>query len=110
MAEFFDYDPVHQVTSYFDFDENTGMASIRKEQDVQPYLDFAKEVRNQGLSDKRFKGDGYWCMYAVIPQVVEVALLNKGINIHNPDHTKAMMAEINTNYPWLKTTDMHHDH
>lgn len=109
MAEFFDYDPTHQTTSYFDFDELTGTASIRKEQDVQPYLDHAKEIRNTQAADKSLKNDGYWCQYAIIPQVVEVALLNKGINIHNPDHTKKMMAEINTNYPWLKTTDLHHD-
>ena len=109
MAEFFDYDPVTRVTSYFDYDDNTGVATIRKEQDVGPILDYAAEVRNTGVADKSLRKDAYWCMYAMIPEVVQVALLNKGINIHNSNHTKAMMREINSNYPWLKTTDLHHD-
>jgi len=109
MSEFFDYDPVKQVTSYFSFDEMTGTATIRKEQDVQPILDYAAEIRNTGRADDNLKEEGYWCMYALIPEVVQVALLNKGINIYDPADTKKMMQEINTNYPWLKTTDMHHD-
>jgi hypothetical protein len=31
-------------------------------------------------------------------------LKQKGIDMYNPDHTKALVKEINENYPYLKLT------
>ena len=35
-------------------------------------------------------------------------LKQKGIDIYNKDQTKELLKEINTNYPWLKTTTKKH--
>jgi hypothetical protein len=49
-----------------------------------------------------------WVHYASIPPIIEMQLKAKGIDIYNKDQTKELLKEINTNYPWLKTTTKHH--
>jgi len=39
---------------------------------------------------------------------VEMELKKKGIDIYNPHQTKELIKEINTNYPYLKTTTAKH--
>ena len=55
------------------------------------------EMWNKGVQQE-------WAHFASIPPVVEMKLKQKGIDIYNPDHTKAMIKEINENYPYLKLT------
>jgi len=108
MSEFFDYDPLTGVKSFFDYDELSGVATIREEQNIQPFVDYATKVRNSGLTDKGIKED--WWKYCIIPTVVQLELLNKGINILDPDPDvlKRAFKEINENYPHLKLTEKHH--
>jgi hypothetical protein len=103
--EFFDFDPITGCTEYVEFTAD-GKLHITTEQDVEPVLDFAKELANSGAADRNFRKEGW--LYAVIPPVVQTALFNKGINFLDPNHSRAMLREINTNYPWLKTTHKHH--
>lgn len=105
MSKFLDFNH-HRGTWYeyeYDPQENKGIVSIK--QDVQPVLDLAKEERNSGINDKV----GDFSLYARIPAHVEVALRQKGINIYKQEHTKALLKEINQNYPYLKTTNLHHE-
>lgn len=103
MPEFFSYDPMRGVTKFFDYDEMTGDAYIRSEQDVSPLLGKTMEERNTGKHDSPRKD---FRLYAQLPTVVQIELKNKGIDIYSKDPAmvKRMLAEINTNYPYLKTT------
>jgi hypothetical protein len=104
-GDFFDYDPLTGLTEYYE--EQDGKVMIHTYQDVEPYLDYAKAMANEGLTDESWKKTG--CTnYAIIPPIVQGLLFKKGINFLDPNHTKAVVDEINTNYPHLKTTHKHH--
>ncbi len=102
MPEFLDYDPQTGIRHDFAYDEMTGNATIQYTQDLQPLLDHTRAMANDGLTDKGIK-EGWW-LYAKIPALVQVMLHQKGIDIADPDSTKAILAEINTHYPHLKCT------
>ena len=106
MSQFFDYDPNTGVQDFFAFDEINGVARIKSVQDVEPLLNRQKLYRDEGLKDRGIKS-GLW-HYASIPTTVAMELRNKGIDIFNKDHQKAMFKEINTNYPHLKATVKKH--
>lgn len=108
MPEFFDYDPLSGVKKTFDYDEMTGTAYIRSEQNVEPLLSRAAEDRNTGKYDtprKEFK------LYAALPPVVQIALRNQGIDIYSKDPAmiRRMMQTINRDYPYLKSTWKMHE-
>ena len=90
---------------YFHHDEATDTTTITTVQDVSGFLDKLANKRNIVGSDAIT--EEFW-HYASIPAVVEIELRNKGINIYNPEHRKAMFKEINSNYPYLKTTNKRH--
>lgn len=98
--EFFDYDPVTGLTEYLEFTSD-GKFHITTEQDVQPFIDFAKEIANAGLADKPHGDVHTW---AIIPPVVQAQMFKRGINILHRDDTKKVVADINANYPYLKLT------
>lgn len=106
--ELFDYDPLTGIRTLWEYDEDTGKGSLRREQDVSAFVDFATRVRNTGEADKSLKNDDYMCLYAVIPPGVEMELRGKGLDIYDPNNTKRLLQEINQNYRWLKTTDKTH--
>lgn len=103
--EFFDYDPVTGVTEYVEW-TSEGKFHLTSEQDVEPILDFAKELANTYATDVGFKSEGW--LYAVIPPVVQSQLFKKGINFLDKADNKRLLQEINTNYQYCKTTHRHH--
>jgi hypothetical protein len=107
MSTFFDYDPLTGLREDFDYDEMTGQATIRTTQDVELVLSRAAEMRNTGVADSGIKR-GMW-HYAYIPATVGMDLYKKGINVYGKHDGRALMREINANYPWLKTTNKTHD-
>jgi len=109
MALPLSYNPLTGVRDWIEVEEDTGVMRIHKEQDIEPILKYTAEARNTGASDRIFKqNDDYCVSYALIPMVVELELYKKGINIHDPNCTKRLLQEIDTNYPYLKTTDKVH--
>jgi len=102
--EFFDIDPVTGLAEYVEFVD--GKVHITYEQDVQAVVDYAKSLANEEICDGNFRGEGWH--YAIIPAVVQMQLKAKGIDILNQNHTKRLLQEINTNYPYLKTTHRNH--
>lgn len=109
MSEFFDYDPLTGVRTLFDYDEDSGVVTLTDEQDMDPFLEYAKAIRdNPEISKRGIKED--WWAYAIIPPVVQMEMLNKGINIMSPDpdELKRAFREINENYPYLKLTEGKH--
>jgi len=105
VREFFDYDPVTGVTEYYE--EADGKISIHTEQDVQPMLDYAKALANEGIPDAGWKKNGV-SVYAILPVTVLGQMAKKGIRFLDQNHVKAVVDEINQNYPHLKTTYKHH--
>ena len=76
-------------------------------QDPTALVEQLKQARNN--PDAWAKGmKESWVHYASIPPIIEMQLKAKGIDIYNKDQTKELLKEINTNYPWLKTTTKHH--
>lgn len=102
MSEFFDYNSVNGMR--YDTECGGDKLIINASQDVQPIVDHMTRKRNE--IDTGIKR-GMW-HYCSIPTVVEIELLKKGINIYNKRHTKAVMKEINQNYPHLKATRKHY--
>lgn len=99
MKEFFSYDPFTASTEYFDFDENSGKATIETVQDVEPLLERARMSRNLGLRDHGIKES--WFHYAEIPLVYFLKLRKLGIDMTDP---KEINRAVNTYFPELKMT------
>ena len=107
MPILFDYDPETGVREYFDYDPIKDQVSITTEQDVTGFLDRMNAIRNAPeISAKGIKED--WWLYASIPTVVELELLKKGLKLSDKNHIKAILKEINTNFPYLKATEKRH--
>lgn len=104
--EFFDYDPVTGLKEFVEFSPDGKTFRIRTEQDAEPVMDFAKWLANTGGTEHGFRGEAW--LYAVLPNGVQMEMLKKGIDIRKKEHSKAMLREINSNYPYLKTTHRHH--
>src|SRR5574343_1573603 len=96
-GDFFDYDPITGITEYYE-ESGDGKVSIYSYQDVAKYKDIAAELRNSGFPDEQWRKNGA-TMYAVIPPIVQMELLKKGIDVLNPNDTKRVVDEINANYP-----------
>lgn len=107
MAKFMDYDPLRGVAEYEDMTDDNRM-QIHYRQDVEPVLEVAKTERINGLTDKGIKND-MW-LYARIPPVVILKLKYEyGVDIFKRDHLKKALDLINREFPYLKTTEKHHD-
>lgn len=107
MPILFDHDPETGVTETFDYDPVMDVVTITASQDVSGFLDQMKTVRSMPeISQTGIKED--WWHYASIPTTVELALRKKGLHLENKDHMKAILREINTNYPYLKATEKWH--
>lgn len=94
--------------TYFDMDDNENI-SITTEQDVSGFLDHMQRLRERGYERWQAGVKEEWLLYASIPNVVIMQLKAKGIDVFNPDHEKAMLREINRNFPYLKTVDKTHE-
>ena len=100
-----EYDPYHGITATYISDDESDEIRVHREQDVKPLLDTTLETRNTKSADKPL-GDLH--LYCSIPMVVCHELMQKGINVFNPEHMPQVLAEINSNYQYLKYTDKTH--
>lgn len=107
MPILFDHDPETGLTEYFDYDPIKDQVAITTTQDVTGFLDRMNAIRNDpDISAKGIKEE--WWYYASIPPIVELQLKEKGLSIYDKNATKAILQEINTNFPYLKATDKIH--
>ena len=103
MPILFYHNSVTVVSQYFDYDPAKDTYYLTSTQDISGMLDDIKKSRdNPEVWNKGVKQE--WAHFASIPPVVEMQLKQKGIDMYNPDHTKALVKEINENYPYLKLT------
>lgn len=107
MSIIFDIDAETGVKTLYDYDPIRDQVFLTYEQDVSHFLDRMQAIRNNPeISAKGIKED--WWLYCSIPEVVEMELMKKGLQLHNKDHMQAILKEINTNYPHLRATDKWH--
>lgn len=102
-----EYDPYTGLYEQYSFDDD-GNLTIDRYQDVEPYLDRAKEMANTGSADEAWKQNGCG-LYATLPAIVLLQMLQKGIDFLDPNAIGAVLREVNTNYPYCKTTWKHHE-
>lgn len=109
MAAFVDIEP-NGVETWVDGDESNRL-QVHYRQDVEPILERAKLIRNEGWADVKVNGrpKNFLRLYCTIPPVTIMELRNKyGVNFFNRNHLKRAMYLIDTEYPYLKTTNMRH--
>lgn len=108
MSQFLEYDPLRGLEQHQDSTYGDNRLQIHYRQDVEPVLELNKVERNNGLTDHGIKND-IW-LYARIPPVVILKFkYEHGLDIFNKNHLKRVFELINTEYPYLKTTEKHHD-
>lgn len=105
--EFFDYDPVTGVTEYYE-ETSDGQFHLHYRQDVEPFMDAAQRLRNEGGPDAAWKKTGM-TMYAQLPMVIVAHMMKRGINVFDQNDMPKVIKEINTTYANFKTTDKHHE-
>ncbi len=106
-GEWFDYDPLTGITEYYE-ESSDGMIHIHSVQDVEPIMDAAKRIANSGTADDAWKKQGA-TMYAVIPPIIQAAMLKRGINLFDQNDIGRVVHEMNTTYANFKTTHRHHE-
>lgn len=107
MPILFDFNPDTGVREWFDYDPITDQVCITAEQDVSGFLARMQAIRNNTeISAQGMKEE--WWYYCSIPEVVELELRKRGLELGNKDHFKAILKIINSEYPYLKATDKWH--
>lgn len=103
MAEFFEFDPVSGIRTDTAWDEASQQMTLVRTADVEPVLDYSKEMAADSSVSQRGIKQGWWC-YAKLPPIVILQMRAKGINVFDQNDQKKMFSEINTHYPMLKCT------
>lgn len=103
MSEMFEYDPMTGIRTDTAWDEASQQMTLIRTADVEPVLDYAKEMAADGSVSQRGIKQGWWC-YAKLPPIVILQMRAKGINVFDQNDQKRMFEEINTNYAYLKMT------
>lgn len=104
--QFFDRNDDIGTTEFYDYDADTDTAKIYTVEDVEPLLDMTRAMANEGVTDTGIK-KGMW-LYATLPTTVLLEMRKKGIDIYKKEDQPRVLAEINANYPYLKTTRKTH--
>jgi hypothetical protein len=105
-GSFFDHDPLTGLVEYYE-ETPDGNGHIHTYQDVQPHLDLAARLRNEGATDEVFKRDGV-ATYAQLPLSVVGQMMKKGINVFDQNDMPKVIQEIETTYSRFKTTYKRH--
>ena len=100
---YFDHDPVTGVVQYYDYDAMKDEHRITTVQDISGFLDEMKRRRDDPDYWKKGVKEEF-AHYATIPAVVEIELRKKGLDIYNQSQTKEIIKEIETNFPFCKST------
>lgn len=107
MSEFFEYDPITGIRTDTVWDEMKQEMTLVRTADVQPVLDFTKEMAADSYVSQEGIKDGWW-LYAKLPPIVILQMRAKGINVFDKNDEKRMFEELNTHYRHLKCTTGNH--
>jgi len=106
-GEYFDYDPLTGIYETYE-ETSDGQIQLHTYQDVSRIVESSKALAISGEPDEQWRKNGM-TMYAQIPLVIVGQMLKKGINVFDQNHIGAVVREVNTNYPLLKTTFKNHE-
>ncbi len=103
------HDEITGVSTLHEYDAQTNETTIIHVGDCEPYLEQNKRIANDDDVTKKGIKTGWW-HYASIPPAVQVQwLIEKGVDVYNPHHSKEVLALINhPDYKYLKLTSKHH--
>lgn len=99
------YDPFTGVQTHHDYDHSSKKQVITEEQNVNPILDYCKDLRNNAERKRKMMKGNYY-HYATVPVTVIHEWLEKhGVDAHNPKHTAKVDALLSGPYKYLLTVD-----
>ena len=103
-------DPLTGLMTWHSYDPLTDETIISYTADSSPILEGNKMMANDADYTKQGIKQEFW-HYATIPVEVQMDwLINKGVDIYNPDHSKKISELLNDpDYRYLKTTHKHHE-
>jgi hypothetical protein len=107
MSDFFELDPVTGIRTDTAWDEASQQMTLIRSADVEPVLEFSKEMAADTSVSQRGIKQGFW-LYAKLPPIVILQMRAKGINVFDQNDEARMFAEINSTYPHLKLTQGNH--
>ena len=100
-----DYDPFSGMTSRFDYDHSTQTTIIGREQDVSLVLQVNKALQNNEDYSKQGIKNEWWHYATIPPLIIEKWKNEKGVDVFNKDHERAVFRLLNDpEYRYLKTT------
>ena len=105
-----DRNPITGEEVYHEYNASAHTTTITHEQDVQPLID--RNIMSANDDDKTKHGiKNDWWKYASIPNIIAMKWKQeKGVDIFNRDHQKAMFKLLNDpEYKFLKATSKHHE-
>lgn len=106
MPAFIEKDP-SGVETWVDQSEDPTYKAIHYRQDVEPTLEWVKGIRNESAADSGIKRD-FWHFASIPPVVIMKLRFEHGVDVFNRNHQKKLFQLLNTDYKYLKTTNLMH--
>jgi hypothetical protein len=98
MKRLLHYDAFSGLTTWHEYDAATDTTLLRYEQDVEPLLDACKHDNNH--ADHKLRNGAH---VASIPSSVQLKwLVERGVNVLDPDHQPAVAKLLDGEYMHLK--------
>lgn len=98
MKRLLDYDDFSGLITWHDYDEETDTTILSYEQDCEPVLDACKRDNNH--ADRKL--DGMVHAASVPPSVQLQWYVEKGVDLLNPNHKKAVAKLLDGDFKHLK--------
>jgi hypothetical protein len=106
MPSFIEKDAAGMET-WVDDSEDPTYKAIHYRADVQPILDYTKALRNDSMTDAGIKND-MWHFASIPPVVIMKLRFEYGVDVFNRNHYKRLFELLNSEFKYLKTTDLNH--
>lgn len=107
MPSFIDKNPVSGTEHWVD-DNEDDVIRHRVEADIEPVLDYAKEMRAEEAGRRHMKTHDM-LHFATIPDVVIMKLLHEyGVNVFDRNDYPKLFKLLNGEFKYLRTTNMIH--
>lgn len=101
----FDYDPLTNTTQWFHYDPETRTSTIETVQDVEPYINYARELQNDPEYSKQGMKDEFWHVARIPNTIIEKWMVEDGIDVFNKDHWKKVKQKLNSpDWRYLRTS------
>lgn len=104
MKRLLDYDPLTGITQYHHYDELTKVSTIETIQDMEPFIEMAKDLQNDSEYSKKGMKNEWWHA-ATIPVLIQEQWMKEGIDLYNKDHWPKVKAKLNSpDWRYLRTS------